>query len=79
MAFDLEDSFQVHAYMMVGFSCDDCDRVLEVHTPHEPVTDAWCMDAARQAREQGWYVPSPREPGAFETTACLCPEHAPTA
>ena len=66
-AFDANDPFHVHAYIMLGFCCSECDCDLELHTAAEMPSDEWCVDAATEARTAGW---------CFVKEKCLCPRCA---
>jgi len=72
LSFDLSDSYQVHAYFMVGFWCDSCGGDLKLKTVAEPASDQWCEEAAQEARVAGWYVPPASSDGSMDIATCLC-------
>lgn len=55
--FDASDPYQVHAYLFLGFICSSCGVDLDIESTHEMPGDAWCFDAASQARREGWLFP----------------------
>jgi hypothetical protein len=56
--FDTSDPYQVHAYLLLGFICSSCGAELDIGSRHEMPNDLWCIDAASQARREGWLFPS---------------------
>ena len=70
--FDINDEYQVHAYMVLGFWCSDCRRELPIDSSHEVATDKWCLDAARHARAAGWYVPPVDGRGGMDVETTYC-------
>ncbi len=76
MALDLSDPYQTYAFFAVEFICLGCNRLLEVASKHESPSDEWCVDAARQARVAGWYVPPENGNGLKDIETCYCPECA---
>jgi hypothetical protein len=76
MNYDPEDEYQIHAYMALGYSCSDCTRDLEINSVHEMASDEWCVEAAAQARSEGWYVPSISKDGQYDVETNYCADCA---
>ena len=72
MSFDIDDLYQAHAFFAVCFSCAGCYQVLEIVSSHESPSDAWCIQAATQAREEGWYVPPEDADGRRDLFTAFC-------
>ena len=75
--FDSHDEYQVHAYLILGFWCSDCDRELPIDSAHEMPSDEWCVEVAQAARAAGWYVPADGE-GRMDVETAYCDASGPS-
>ncbi len=70
---DMTNPWEATAYMALVFRCDDCQAYLMMDSPHEECSDEWCVQLARLAFENGWFIPHPSRDGSMDTFTSWCP------
>ena len=71
MALDSSDRYQVHAFLMLHFICEECGREMELTSDYPLATDEWCCSVAARARLEGWFLADYDD--IVDVGSCLCP------
>ena len=72
---DGADPYQVYIHLMLGVSCDSCERVFEIDPPfgeNGEYSWEWYRIAADQTRRASWWI-SPFTQDGAHPMKCLCP------
>lgn len=71
---NMNDPFDVHAYFLCGFTCNDCEAEVVPDSGCDGCADKDCRHLSDKAKALGWYVPPPEPPdNCMDIETCYCP------
>jgi hypothetical protein len=74
MAFDVHNPWHAVAYFTFCFSCEDCEKSLDINSENEPCSDEWCEELAKLAFDSGWFIRHPSKDGSMDVGTAWCPD-----